>query len=125
MLLSGSNQPGNDASKLPKVDEHFKLNKCDFCCFCIFLIFVKSAHLYILLVVKRPPKSNILAVQSTNLPMELKCSLCTNFFKDAVMIPCCQHSFCEKCEFFMLKRAVWMPDTPTLILLFSANTSYL
>lgn len=31
------------------------------------------------------------------LPAELKCSLCDTFFKDAVMIPCCQHSFCEKC----------------------------
>ncbi|KAL8501860.1 hypothetical protein ACS0TY_021103 [Phlomoides rotata] len=67
----GSNQPGNDGNMLQKSDEHLKLTKL--------------------------PKSNILAVQSTNLPIELKCSLCNNFFKDAVMIPCCQHSFCEKC----------------------------
>ncbi|KAJ0031130.1 hypothetical protein Pint_13697 [Pistacia integerrima] len=35
--------------------------------------------------------------QSTIFPSELKCSLCNTLFKDAVMIPCCQHSFCEKC----------------------------
>ncbi|XP_020256811.1 E3 ubiquitin ligase PQT3-like isoform X2 [Asparagus officinalis] len=32
-----------------------------------------------------------------DLPMELRCSLCNAIFKDAVMIPCCQHSFCGKC----------------------------
>ncbi|XP_059662039.1 E3 ubiquitin ligase PQT3-like [Cornus florida] len=37
------------------------------------------------------------AVQNYDLPSELKCSLCNTFFKEAVMIPCCQHSFCEKC----------------------------
>ncbi|XP_031270543.1 E3 ubiquitin ligase PQT3-like isoform X2 [Pistacia vera] len=35
--------------------------------------------------------------QSTIFPSELKCSLCNTWFKEAVMIPCCQHSFCEKC----------------------------
>ncbi|KAG0624772.1 hypothetical protein M758_2G002700 [Ceratodon purpureus] len=30
-------------------------------------------------------------------PPELKCPLCSNIFKDAVMIPCCQYSFCDKC----------------------------
>ncbi|KAL5850666.1 hypothetical protein ACOSQ3_008717 [Xanthoceras sorbifolium] len=36
-------------------------------------------------------------MQNANFPSELKCSLCNKFFKEAVMIPCCQHSFCEKC----------------------------
>lgn len=40
---------------------------------------------------------NALAEQNADLTSELKCSLCNAFFKDAVMIPCCQHSFCEKC----------------------------
>ena len=31
-------------------------------------------------------------------PPELKCPLCSNIFKDAVMIPCCQYSFCDKCK---------------------------
>ncbi|KZV37223.1 hypothetical protein F511_04642 [Dorcoceras hygrometricum] len=29
--------------------------------------------------------------------MELKCPLCKYYLKEAVMIPCCQHSFCENC----------------------------
>ncbi|KAK9274001.1 hypothetical protein L1049_018815 [Liquidambar formosana] len=37
------------------------------------------------------------SLQNTDLPSELKCSLCNTFFKEAVMIPCCQHSFCAKC----------------------------
>ncbi|CAI9095918.1 OLC1v1031956C1 [Oldenlandia corymbosa var. corymbosa] len=37
------------------------------------------------------------SVQNSSLPSEFKCSLCNTYFKDAVMIPCCQHSFCEKC----------------------------
>ncbi|KAL3844282.1 hypothetical protein ACJIZ3_001685 [Penstemon smallii] len=41
--------------------------------------------------------SKFLGVQCTNMPLELKCSLCNTFFKEAVMIPCCQHSFCDKC----------------------------
>lgn len=41
--------------------------------------------------------SNFPAVPNSVLPVELKCPVCNTFFKDAVMIPCCQHSFCEKC----------------------------
>lgn len=37
------------------------------------------------------------AIQNADLPSELNCSLCNSFFKEAVMIPCCQHSFCQKC----------------------------
>ncbi|XP_020256806.1 E3 ubiquitin ligase PQT3-like isoform X2 [Asparagus officinalis] len=39
-----------------------------------------------------------------DLPTELRCSLCNAIFKDAVMIPCCQHSFCEKCIRMALLR---------------------
>lgn len=38
-----------------------------------------------------------LAMEKSDMPLEMKCSLCRNFFEEAVMIPCCQHSFCEKC----------------------------
>ncbi|XAR57574.1 hypothetical protein NMG60_11025764 [Bertholletia excelsa] len=41
--------------------------------------------------------ANCPSLQNADLPPELKCSLCNTFFKEAVMIPCCQHSFCEKC----------------------------
>ncbi|XP_020586072.1 E3 ubiquitin ligase PQT3-like isoform X2 [Phalaenopsis equestris] len=34
---------------------------------------------------------------NTDLPAELRCSLCNSIFNEAVMIPCCQHSFCNKC----------------------------
>ncbi|XP_010261934.1 PREDICTED: E3 ubiquitin-protein ligase RBBP6-like isoform X2 [Nelumbo nucifera] len=37
------------------------------------------------------------ALPNTDLPSELRCSLCNTIFKEAVMIPCCQHSFCDKC----------------------------
>ncbi|KAH9805096.1 hypothetical protein KPL71_002316 [Citrus sinensis] len=42
-------------------------------------------------------KTNASAMENGNFPSELKCSLCNTLFKEAVMIPCCQHSFCEKC----------------------------
>ncbi|XP_057850363.2 E3 ubiquitin ligase PARAQUAT TOLERANCE 3 isoform X1 [Cryptomeria japonica] len=34
---------------------------------------------------------------NSELPSELKCSLCQAIFKEAVMIPCCQFSFCHDC----------------------------
>ncbi|XP_017699851.2 E3 ubiquitin ligase PQT3-like isoform X2 [Phoenix dactylifera] len=34
---------------------------------------------------------------NADLPPELRCFLCNTIFKEAVMIPCCQHSFCDKC----------------------------
>ncbi|KAH6826300.1 hypothetical protein C2S53_012261 [Perilla frutescens var. hirtella] len=71
VIPRGLNQHGNDRNIFPIVDEQMKPKKL--------------------------PTSHFLTVQSTNLPLELKCSLCNNFFTDAVMIPCCQHSFCEKC----------------------------
>ncbi|KAL6000189.1 hypothetical protein ACLOJK_034867 [Asimina triloba] len=36
-------------------------------------------------------------IPNAELPAELRCSLCNAIFKEAVMIPCCQHSFCDKC----------------------------
>jgi hypothetical protein len=42
------------------------------------------------------------AMQNADFPSELKCSLCDSFFKEAVMIPCCQHSFCQKCKFLVM-----------------------
>lgn len=71
VIPRGFNQHRNDRTIMPVVDEQMKPNKL--------------------------PTSNFLTVQSTNLPLELKCTLCNKFFTDAVMIPCCQHSFCEKC----------------------------
>ncbi|KAF5802603.1 putative transcription factor interactor and regulator CCHC(Zn) family [Helianthus annuus] len=35
--------------------------------------------------------------QKVDLPSELRCPICVTYFKEAVMIPCCQHSFCKKC----------------------------
>lgn len=32
-------------------------------------------------------------------PPELRCPLCQAIFKDAVMIPCCHYSFCDKCDY--------------------------
>ncbi|XP_065849047.1 E3 ubiquitin ligase PARAQUAT TOLERANCE 3-like isoform X2 [Euphorbia lathyris] len=46
---------------------------------------------------ERVVTANTVAIQSIDLPAELKCTLCNTCFKEAVMIPCCQHSFCEKC----------------------------
>lgn len=42
-------------------------------------------------------KTNPPAMENGNFPSELKCSLCSTLFKEAMMIPCCQHSFCENC----------------------------
>ncbi|KAI3682117.1 hypothetical protein L2E82_50149 [Cichorium intybus] len=36
-------------------------------------------------------------LEKVDLPSELRCPICNTYFKKAVMIPCCQHSFCEKC----------------------------
>ncbi|XP_049377964.1 E3 ubiquitin ligase PQT3-like isoform X2 [Solanum stenotomum] len=50
--------------------------------------------------------SNFPAFRNNVLPDELKCPLCNIFSKDAVMIPCCQHSFCEKCiRLVLLEKA--------------------
>ncbi|XP_073315169.1 uncharacterized protein [Primulina huaijiensis] len=42
-------------------------------------------------------RSNFPVAESSNLPPEMKCALCNTIFKEAMMIPCCQHSFCENC----------------------------
>ncbi|XP_074345783.1 uncharacterized protein LOC141684622 isoform X2 [Apium graveolens] len=56
----------------PKIQEHVKLEK-------------RVVHLY------------DLAEQNASLPSELRCAICNKFLRDAMMIPCCQHSFCERC----------------------------
>ncbi|KAL5559524.1 hypothetical protein UlMin_035735 [Ulmus minor] len=47
--------------------------------------------------IKKPNSVKAPPLQSNDWPSEFKCSLCNSFFKAAVMIPCCQHSFCGKC----------------------------
>ncbi|XP_038711862.1 E3 ubiquitin-protein ligase RBBP6-like [Tripterygium wilfordii] len=37
------------------------------------------------------------ALQKRNIPSKLRCPLCDGIFKDAVIILCCQYSFCEEC----------------------------
>ncbi|XP_062099547.1 E3 ubiquitin ligase PQT3-like isoform X2 [Humulus lupulus] len=51
---------------------------------------------------KKVDSNKARALQDANLPSELKCSICNLFFKEAVMIPCCQHSFCQKCIYQVL-----------------------
>ncbi|XP_052209146.1 E3 ubiquitin ligase PARAQUAT TOLERANCE 3-like [Diospyros lotus] len=53
--------------------------------------------------------ANYSAVQNNDFPSEFKCPLCNAFFKDAVMIPCCQHSFCEKCIHDELQKKAQCP----------------
>ncbi|KAA8546216.1 hypothetical protein F0562_003045 [Nyssa sinensis] len=67
----------------PKVEEHVKLEKA--------------------------VNANCPAVQNADLPSELKCPLCNTFFKEAVMIPCCQHSFCGKCICLVLSEKARCP----------------
>ncbi|KAL6534050.1 hypothetical protein OROHE_013883 [Orobanche hederae] len=71
VIPEGCNQSGNEKNILPRADQ-----------------LMKSIKL---------PTSNFPAEQCTNLPIEMKCPLCNTFFKEAVMIPCCQHSFCQSC----------------------------
>ena len=33
------------------------------------------------------------------IPDELLCKICENLMTDAVVIPCCGHSFCDECEY--------------------------
>ncbi|KAL1830699.1 uncharacterized protein LOC108216390 isoform X1 [Daucus carota subsp. sativus] len=46
---------------------------------------------------KRPVDLYDLAEKNSSLPPELRCSICNKILREAVMIPCCQHSFCERC----------------------------
>ncbi|MCO5591097.1 hypothetical protein L7F22_045074 [Adiantum nelumboides] len=40
---------------------------------------------------------NFVVKEADFLPPELQCSLCKGIFKEAVMVPCCQYSFCDTC----------------------------
>lgn len=44
-----------------------------------------------------PATNNFFTKEADPLPPELRCSLCQGIFKEAVMIPCCQYSFCDTC----------------------------
>ncbi|KAL3655789.1 hypothetical protein CASFOL_000185 [Castilleja foliolosa] len=71
VIPKGCDQSGNEKNILARVDQQINSNKL--------------------------PTSNFPAEQCTNLPVEMKCPVCNTFFKEAVMIPCCQHSFCQNC----------------------------
>ncbi|XP_024022695.1 E3 ubiquitin ligase PQT3-like isoform X2 [Morus notabilis] len=60
-------------------------------------LFHKKLELKVQEEMKRVEDAKATTLQNDNLPPELKCSICNSFFKEAVMIPCCQHSFCQKC----------------------------
>ncbi|XP_077240973.1 uncharacterized protein LOC143881645 [Tasmannia lanceolata] len=53
-------------------------------------------------IVPREADTSTPAMPNTDLPAELRCSLCNTIFKEAMMIPCCQHSFCNKCIHLVL-----------------------
>lgn len=48
-------------------------------------------------------------LQKVDLPSELRCPICNTYFKEAVMIPCCQHSFCRKCICEVLPKTARCP----------------
>ncbi|KAK9055318.1 hypothetical protein SSX86_026400 [Deinandra increscens subsp. villosa] len=48
-------------------------------------------------------------LQKVDLPSELRCPICVTYFKEAVMIPCCQHSFCKKCICEVLPQTARCP----------------
>ncbi|XP_071725452.1 uncharacterized protein [Rutidosis leptorrhynchoides] len=48
-------------------------------------------------------------LEKVDLPSELRCPICSTYFKEAVMIPCCQHSFCKKCICELLPRTARCP----------------
>ncbi|GER51652.1 RING/U-box superfamily protein [Striga asiatica] len=68
----GCNQSGNERIAVVRVDQQIK-------------------------PINSPHSSSLQAIQCSKMPVEMKCPLCNSFFKEAVMIPCCQHSFCQNC----------------------------
>lgn len=46
---------------------------------------------------KSKPSARVKEVKSV--PDELKCSICSELMKDAVIIQCCGESFCDECKF--------------------------
>ncbi|KAI3694663.1 hypothetical protein L1987_77631 [Smallanthus sonchifolius] len=48
-------------------------------------------------------------LQKVDLPSELRCPICITYFKEAVMIPCCQHSFCKTCIYEVLPLTARCP----------------
>ncbi|KAI5066397.1 hypothetical protein GOP47_0019021 [Adiantum capillus-veneris] len=49
--------------------------------------------------------NNFVVKEVDPLPPELRCSLCEGILKEAVMVPCCQYSFCDTCarQYFLEK----------------------
>lgn len=58
---------------------------------------------------------SMINMENSNFPSELKCSLCHTLLKEAVMIPCCQHSFCLKCK-LMLNYLLMLIDAVSFYL---------
>ena len=50
---------------------------------------------------KRQAKSSVGRVtkEARPIPDELKCSICSELMKEAVIIQCCGESFCDECMF--------------------------
>ena len=38
-----------------------------------------------------------LSLSTIDIPDDLKCPLCSSLFREAVLIPCCDTSFCDAC----------------------------
>ncbi|KAF8040621.1 hypothetical protein BT93_B2749 [Corymbia citriodora subsp. variegata] len=59
---------------------------------------------------QKPMNASLIATQNADLPSELKCSLCKAPYYEAVMIPCCQNSYCERCIRPVLNEKSCCPD---------------
>jgi len=49
------------------------------------------------------------AAPEFEIPLDLRCPLCTNLLQDAVMTPCCGNSFCDECLYYQLSRPLLLP----------------
>lgn len=58
-----------------------------------------------------------LAEKNACLPSELRCFICKKYMKEAVMIPCCHDSFCDKCELkYLSVFSLWVLNLHTGLL---------
>ena len=48
-------------------------------------------------------KSGESEVNEVKVPPDIVCGLCSGVMKDAVIITCCQESFCDECEWSVLQ----------------------
>ncbi|KAL8089540.1 hypothetical protein AgCh_039132 [Apium graveolens] len=51
-----------------------------------------------------------LAEKNACLPSELRCLICTKYIREAVIIPCCHQSFCERCIHQVLTQKSKCPE---------------